>query len=128
MFEELLALEGEGFLINCAAGKDRTGFGAALILGALGVSEADIVQDYLLSERYYPLQREIGRIRRKYGPYLGENVELERIMPMLETRESYIRAALDTIRDDFGDIEAYLERALGIGPSERAQLRALYTA
>lgn len=128
MFEELLALEGEGFLINCAAGKDRTGFGAALILGALGVEERDIVQDYLLSARYYPMQREIGRIRRKYGPSLGEGFDLDRIMPMMETRESYIRAALETIRRDFGDMDSYLERALGIGAPERERLRELYTA
>src|SRR3546814_12310423 len=34
-------------LINCSAGKDRTGVGAALILAALGVPRPTIVQDYL---------------------------------------------------------------------------------
>ena len=37
-------------LIHCAAGKDRTGFGAAVILDVLGVDEETIVEDYLLTE------------------------------------------------------------------------------
>jgi protein-tyrosine phosphatase len=36
-------------LINCSAGKDRTGVGAALILAALGVPRETIVADYLLT-------------------------------------------------------------------------------
>jgi protein-tyrosine phosphatase len=38
-------------LIHCSAGKDRTGIAAALILEAIGVGGADIMQDYLLTNR-----------------------------------------------------------------------------
>ncbi len=37
------------FLLHCSAGKDRTGFGVAMIQAALGVSEQDIFSDYLLT-------------------------------------------------------------------------------
>jgi hypothetical protein len=37
-------------LFHCAAGKDRTGVVAALVLSVLGVSEDDIVDDYMLSD------------------------------------------------------------------------------
>ncbi|MEU1541461.1 tyrosine-protein phosphatase [Actinacidiphila glaucinigra] len=48
---ELIAAEGNGPLVfHCAAGKDRTGLLAALVLGLLGVPEEDIVADYALSE------------------------------------------------------------------------------
>ena len=50
LFECLLAAEG-GFLLHCSAGKDRTGFGAAMILRALGVPRPVVVQDYLLTNR-----------------------------------------------------------------------------
>ncbi|HEY1135749.1 MAG TPA: tyrosine-protein phosphatase [Nocardioides sp.] len=36
-------------LFHCAAGKDRTGVIAALLLGALGVDRAEIVADYVLT-------------------------------------------------------------------------------
>src|SRR3546814_2276774 len=38
--------------INCSAGKDRTGVGAALILAALGVPRPTIVQDYLATNAH----------------------------------------------------------------------------
>ncbi len=41
------------FAINCSAGKDRTGVGAALVLAALGVPRATIIEDYLLSNLHY---------------------------------------------------------------------------
>ena len=56
MLGELLALEDGGFMINCAAGKDRTGFGAAMILAALGVAEADIVPNYLSRRHIFLLK------------------------------------------------------------------------
>ena len=37
-------------LVHCAAGKDRTGVGVALVLRLLGVSHDDVIADYLLSE------------------------------------------------------------------------------
>jgi protein-tyrosine phosphatase len=36
-------------VFHCAAGKDRTGLLAMLLLGALGVSDSDIVEDYALT-------------------------------------------------------------------------------
>ncbi|MGI9053112.1 MAG: tyrosine-protein phosphatase [Ilumatobacteraceae bacterium] len=37
-------------VFHCAAGKDRTGLLAALILGALGVGHDDVVEDYALTQ------------------------------------------------------------------------------
>ncbi|WP_431961877.1 tyrosine-protein phosphatase [Actinacidiphila sp. bgisy160] len=48
---EVIAAGTSGPLVfHCAAGKDRTGLLAALVLGLMGVSEEDIVADYALSE------------------------------------------------------------------------------
>jgi protein-tyrosine phosphatase len=47
---ELIARPGSGpLLFHCAAGKDRTGMLAALLLRLLGVGEDDVVADYVLS-------------------------------------------------------------------------------
>lgn len=37
-------------LLHCSAGKDRTGLACAILLGAIGVAEAAIVEDYARSE------------------------------------------------------------------------------
>ena len=39
-------------LFHCAAGKDRTGILAMLLLGAVGVSKEDIIADYEMSHNY----------------------------------------------------------------------------
>ena len=44
-------------MFHCAAGKDRTGLLAALLLGLLGVSETDILVDYAHSKRSMPRLR-----------------------------------------------------------------------
>jgi protein-tyrosine phosphatase len=47
---EIIASDGSGPLVfHCAAGKDRTGLLAALVLSLLGVGEDDIVADYALT-------------------------------------------------------------------------------
>jgi protein-tyrosine phosphatase len=57
----LRVLAGAGALpavFHCAAGKDRTGLLAMLVLGAIGVSHDDIVEDYALSSRALAAFRE----------------------------------------------------------------------
>ncbi|MCB1844773.1 MAG: tyrosine-protein phosphatase, partial [Halioglobus sp.] len=46
MFREILALQDARFLVHCAAGKDRTGFAAAIVLLALGVERDVVMRDY----------------------------------------------------------------------------------
>lgn len=48
-FEVLAAADALPAVFHCAAGKDRTGLLAALLLGSLGVSHDDIVADYALT-------------------------------------------------------------------------------
>ena len=107
-------------LIHCSAGKDRTGFGAAIILAALGVSEAVIMQDYVLTQRYYLAQREVGHLMSRYE--LGVKPEL--IIPMLEVRPSYLQAAFDCIRTEFGDMQTYLREGLGFNAAAQRELSA----
>lgn len=47
---EVIAADGSApVVIHCAAGKDRTGLLAGLVLGLLGVSDEDIITDYALT-------------------------------------------------------------------------------
>lgn len=47
----VLAVDAHPVLFHCAAGKDRTGTVAALVLGVLGVDAEHVVVDYALTER-----------------------------------------------------------------------------
>jgi protein-tyrosine phosphatase len=50
--QSLLSEESYPQVFHCTAGKDRTGFGAALLLSILGVPHDVIVQDYLATNTY----------------------------------------------------------------------------
>jgi protein-tyrosine phosphatase len=45
---------------------------------------------------------------------------------LLSVDASFLAAAFDTIRSEFGDLETYFEDGLGVGARERATLEATY--
>ena len=92
-------------VIHCTAGKDRTGFACALILHALGVAENVIAEDYLLTNRFY-----------RRDPSASSDLP-DNVRQVLATVEaSFLAAAFEVIRADYGDLEGYLRDGLGLGP------------
>jgi protein-tyrosine phosphatase len=122
MFRHLLNQQQGASLVHCAAGKDRTGFAAAMILAALGVSRETILQDYMLTASYFSVDAEIERISRKYQ-WPGD---INSMRPLLEVREDYLQSAFAAIDEEFASLDNYLCEALGVGESERAYLRDRY--
>jgi protein-tyrosine phosphatase len=123
MFREILAQEEARFLVHCAAGKDRTGFAAAMVLLALGVPRELVMRDYMLTGRFFNPEREIERLKRKYGM---EHIDSEAVLPMLEVHEDYLARALASIDENYGSVESYLAQALGVGHPELEELRSRY--
>jgi protein-tyrosine phosphatase len=125
MFQLLLAGD-QQVLIHCASGKDRTGFGAALILDVLGVDEEAIVHDYLLTNHYLPLEQEMDRLSREFSDHSGAAVSREVLRPMLEVRPEYIRACFDEIRKRYQSREHFYEAALSLDKDSIARLKERY--
>lgn len=123
MFRELLELENTRLLVHCAAGKDRTGFAAAIILLALGVSRELVMRDYMLTNRFFHPHREVDRLKIKYEMHALDTAS---ILPMLEVHEDYLARALLEIDQNFASVEAYLAEALNVRAEEVALLRARY--
>ena len=123
MFQEILELDEARFLVHCAAGKDRTGFAAALVLSGLGVPRDVVMRDYMLTRQFFSPDREMERLQSKYGM---EEVDAAAVRPMLEVHEDYLERALASIEENYGSIERYLEEALGVGAPERDELKARY--
>jgi protein-tyrosine phosphatase len=102
-------------LQHCVAGKDRTGFGTAVVLLALGVPELTVMEDYLLTNKYK------DALLRKL---LAGRVDMPD-SDLLQTRPEYLQAALDEIRSRYGGVASYLEHGLGFTPTKRKALQAL---
>ncbi len=125
MFQLLLA-EDQQVLIHCASGKDRTGFGAALILDVLGVSDEVIVEDYLMTNRFLPLEEEIARLSSAFTDRGGKPVSEEVLRPLLEVRPEYIWACFEEIRRRYESREHFYEAALNLDEARIALLRERY--
>lgn len=125
MFRLLLAGD-QQVLIHCASGKDRTGFGAALILDVLGVEEEKIIDDYLLTNQYLSVDREIERLSREFRDHTGSAVSEEILRPLLELRPEYLAACFDEIRKGYRSKQHFFETALNLDEEKMALLRERY--
>jgi len=112
-------------LVHCAAGKDRTGVAAALILSALGVDRDTIMEDYLLTNQYLPVDLQLERLFSRFA-HTGVVPSSDVLRPVLEARESYLAAAFATIDEHFGSTDRYLRDQIGLGLQELAQLQQWY--
>ena len=122
----LLLLGDHQVLIHCASGKDRTGFGAALILDVLGVEEDRIIDDYLLTNKFLPLEEEMERLAGKLVDHRGEPLPEEVLRPLLEVRPEYIAACFEEIRQRYDSKEHFFETALELDEEKLALLRERY--
>ena len=104
-------------VIHCTAGKDRTGFACALVLHALGVPSEVIADDYLLTNRFY-------RRDPNASPDLPDDVR----NAIGSVEASFLAAGFEAVRADYGGLEGYFRDGLGLGESERAELKARYLA
>ena len=112
----------DGFLFCCAAGKDRTGFGAAVIMMALDIPQETIIEDYMLSNYYLQISKQIERIK-KYMHEQSEKTDIESMRPMFEVHPEYIQSALDEIVTRYGNTARFLEDGLGFSPQMQKQLQ-----
>jgi protein-tyrosine phosphatase len=105
-------------IVFCAAGKDRTGVGIALLLAALNITDEQIVEDYAISGVIDPST--LGDL---YVRHMAEMPEsYQRSDP--ETMRSF----LEHLRRDHGSVRSYLAR-LGFGLERLVSLeRALLTS
>lgn len=105
-------------VVHCTAGKDRTGVVIALVHALLGVSAADLEEDYAATARNLSTGF-ADKIRATMPP--GEHTDAM-LTEMLACPPELIRATLARI----GDVEAYLTRH-GLAPDAVARLRSALT-
>jgi len=121
LFERLTTAK-TPLLFHCAAGKDRTGVAAALILGALGVSREDIVQDYLQTNAFDLLEN--LKILGSPANAVFFAAPTEIMEPLLAADADYLEATFDELDKSFGSTENYLSNVLGLDAPQLQQLRA----
>ena len=103
-------------LFHCTAGKDRTGWMAAIVLTALGVPRDAVTADYLATNDY---------IWPGYQAMLaGQEDLLALVKPLLVQDAAYLDAAFDETQTRFGGFDGFLADGLGFAGEDVGRLRA----
>lgn len=122
MFGELLAGRAP-LAFNCSAGKDRTGVAAALILDVLGVPRETVMEDYLLSNRYF---RYLPEKQTPEEAAFWDSLPPEVLDAVVKADPAYLEAAFAAIEARPGGMARYRSEDLGLSEPDVARLRALY--
>ena len=106
-------------LFHCTTGKDRTGWAAASLLWLLGVSDEDVLADYLITND--SLVPALQPMVDKFASIGGDPALLA---PVVGVQASYLEAARAEMESRFGDVETYFSKGLGVSSRTIDALRS----
>ena len=119
----LLEDHGKAVLWHCTAGKDRAGFGTVIVQELLGVSKADIMEDYLMTNVYMePEIRGIAESIRKKTGFMDEESE-KALRYLFAAWQDYLEGTYSLVKERYGDFDGYIRDGLHITDEEREILK-----
>ena len=140
--EDLLKRAGEAkecgqkraFLWHCAGGKDRTGFASVLLEEIFGIPEEDIIDDYMLTNKYVDQtlpgisSHVSGAMEEYFGDRIEEIAEQIRgpVADMMLARREYIDAAYEEAERCYGSFSSFLTKGLELTLEKQEEMRRLF--
>lgn len=109
---------------HCRGGKDRTGFGATVILLALGVREECVIYDYTLTNQYRVEKNK--RQMKLYKKYTKDEKTLALLSTLQQSKAKYMETAINEMKKAYGSIDSYLKDALGIDQNVKEKLKEIF--
>ncbi len=109
-------------LFHCTTGKDRTGWAAAALLLLLGVSEPDVMGEYLLTN-----DQLLPALQPMLDQFASVGGDPKLLLPVLGVQSEYLNAALEEMRNRYGTIEEYFNTGLGLGADAQGELAEAFT-
>lgn len=106
LFNELAGVDGAA-LFHCTAGKDRTGWTAAVLQSIAGVDNATIMSNYLATNDY--TAERVAKTLAMMPPSMAAIYA-----PLLGVEASYLQAGLDQVTAQYGSMDNYLKQGLGL--------------
>ncbi|MBL4674345.1 MAG: tyrosine-protein phosphatase [Arenicella sp.] len=117
-------------VFHCAAGKDRTGVAAALILSLLGVSDEQIVEDYLLTQGETENLLSAFHAGGASGPQGNSDFQQKLanypralVQPVFDADLSYITTLMSYVNEHYGSFNEYALTVLGFDADHVESLR-----
>jgi protein-tyrosine phosphatase len=106
-------------VFHCTGGKDRTGLANAMLLTALGVDQAIVIDDFLLTNVY----RTPFRIAALAPTLRDVGVDVASAIPIIGVCRSALVSALSHLETRYGGLDAYLADG-GLSAADLSAVRA----
>ena len=97
-----------------------------MILDVLGVDEDTIVEDYLLTNQYLSIEKEMARLSNALVDSRGFVIPDSVLHPMIEIRAEYIKACFEEIEHRYESKRHFYEEALGLDETMIERLKTIY--
>lgn len=114
----------ESLLFHCTAGKDRTGFGAMLLLNCFNIDDEVIMQDYLLTNRY--LKKEVKKMFDAARAAGVSEDDIHGISDVMSAKEEYLQTSYGLIKEHYGTVDQFIKDGIGVSQQEIKDLQKLY--
>jgi protein-tyrosine phosphatase len=115
--------EGRGpSLVNCMAGKDRTGIAVAMVQLAAGVHRDDVFADYVLTNSAGDVEARIAAGAETIKA-VARQMDPEILRVIMGVEPEYMESAFVTIAEKHGSVDGYLREVLGVDDALRGRLR-----
>lgn len=108
-------------VFHCAAGKDRTGIAAALLLDLLGVARDAVLEDYAITDRFFARGCELVA-KDPFGTKLA-GIDQRIWEPMMRADPAYLAAMFETVEARHGSGEGFIRDELGLDDAGIAAIR-----
>lgn len=122
MFSILMEDDKRTTYFHCSQGKDRAGLAAYFIEKALGVSDDDIMKDYLLSNIAMEKRTQTLINSVKDKPFYNDEYH-QSLLDVFSAKEEYLTDAIKYINDKYESVEKYLTDVLNV---DLEKFRKLY--
>lgn len=124
--DQLMEDRDKAVLWHCTAGKDRAGFGTAIVLEILGADRETITKNYLRTNDL--IKGDIDRMVGMFFKHTGRgDADSERALRyMFSASKDYLDAAYDSIAREFGDFRNYLREGLRLDNEDIRNMRDMY--
>lgn len=116
--------ENGAILWHCSQGKDRTGWGAAFLLSALGASRELLIEDFDVSNIFY--QEQVEELVEKLRQLGGKEDDFEVIRGFIGVSKKNFIDTLDLIDREFGSMDDYLVNQLCLSKEEQLRMREIF--
>ena len=109
-------------LIHCTYGKDRTGVAVAIVLTSLGVPREEVMEDYLLSNKFWESKTDTYSCLANCASCF--RTPRSEVRALMEVRPEYLDAAFEAMDEKYGSFEGYLHEGLEIDGATLERLRS----